>query len=240
MGQVGTGFAWKLYTCCAAATLVSGTRLAPGLHPGTPTGVKVFVFPLWPACHFQNCKLQHCWRYGVNSDLGKMLTVFSVSPNLKDLFDTRVKLLQNNDVRIEDATMLCCTNKIAQEIALKALRKLFGPEFAYFAVDRHGASAYYNTEADETNSANSKTGSVNNSAGRPNLTDENDNPRSLFDSLAQAAVVRLWVGAKVLATTRLHHKVRTGSIGTVLSFADPEYAVDAGDNYGYGCKVDET
>ena len=42
-GQVGTGYAWKLYTCCAAATLVSGTRAAPGLHPGTPTGVKVLV-----------------------------------------------------------------------------------------------------------------------------------------------------------------------------------------------------
>ncbi len=41
-GQVGTGSAWKLYTCRAAATLVSGTRVAPGLHPGTPTGVKVF------------------------------------------------------------------------------------------------------------------------------------------------------------------------------------------------------
>jgi len=41
-GQVGTGSAWKLYTRCAAATLVSGTRVAPGLHPGTPTGVKVF------------------------------------------------------------------------------------------------------------------------------------------------------------------------------------------------------
>ena len=42
-GHVGTGSAWKLYTCCAAATLVSGTRVAPGLHPGTPTGVKVFT-----------------------------------------------------------------------------------------------------------------------------------------------------------------------------------------------------
>ena len=39
-GQVGTGSAWKLYTCCAAATLVSGTRVAPGLHLGTLTGVK--------------------------------------------------------------------------------------------------------------------------------------------------------------------------------------------------------
>ena len=41
-GQVGTGSAWKLHICCAAATLVSGTRVAPGLHPGTPTGVKVY------------------------------------------------------------------------------------------------------------------------------------------------------------------------------------------------------
>ncbi len=41
-GQVGTGFAWKLYICCAAATPVSGTRVASGLHPGTPKGVKVF------------------------------------------------------------------------------------------------------------------------------------------------------------------------------------------------------
>ena len=40
-GQVGTGFAWKLYICCAAATPVSGTRVASGLHPGTPKGVKV-------------------------------------------------------------------------------------------------------------------------------------------------------------------------------------------------------
>ena len=37
-GQVGTGSAWKLYICCAAATLVSGTRVAPDLHPGTLTG----------------------------------------------------------------------------------------------------------------------------------------------------------------------------------------------------------
>ena len=43
-GQVGTGSAWKLYICCAAATLVSGTRVAPGLHPGTPTGMKVFMY----------------------------------------------------------------------------------------------------------------------------------------------------------------------------------------------------
>ena len=49
-GHVGTGSAWKLYTCCAAATLVSGTRVAPGLHPGTPTGVKVF---------FDKCDI-HC------------------------------------------------------------------------------------------------------------------------------------------------------------------------------------
>ena len=41
-GLVGTGSAWKLYTCCAAATLVSGTRVAPGVHPGTPTGVFFF------------------------------------------------------------------------------------------------------------------------------------------------------------------------------------------------------
>jgi len=34
-GQVGTGFAWKLYICC---------RVASGLHPGTPKGVKVFFF----------------------------------------------------------------------------------------------------------------------------------------------------------------------------------------------------
>ena len=47
-GQVGTGSAWKLYTCCAAAILVSGTRVAPSLHPGTLTGVKVFsVYYLW-------------------------------------------------------------------------------------------------------------------------------------------------------------------------------------------------
>ena len=55
MGQVGTGYAWKLYIClkpvaqlyicCAAATLVSGTgtRVALGLHPRTATGVKVFL-----------------------------------------------------------------------------------------------------------------------------------------------------------------------------------------------------
>lgn len=55
VGQVGTGYAWKLYIClkpgsqlyicCAAATLVSGTgtRVAPGLHPGMATGVKVFL-----------------------------------------------------------------------------------------------------------------------------------------------------------------------------------------------------
>ena len=30
--------------CCAAATPVSGTRVALGLHPGTPKGVKVFFF----------------------------------------------------------------------------------------------------------------------------------------------------------------------------------------------------
>ncbi len=41
-GQVGTGFAWKLYICCAVATPVSGSRVASGLHPGTPKGVKVF------------------------------------------------------------------------------------------------------------------------------------------------------------------------------------------------------
>jgi len=31
-----------VYICCAAATPVSGTRVASGLHPGTPKGVKVF------------------------------------------------------------------------------------------------------------------------------------------------------------------------------------------------------
>lgn len=36
VGQVGIGSAWKLCMCCAAATPVSGTRLASGLHPGTP------------------------------------------------------------------------------------------------------------------------------------------------------------------------------------------------------------
>jgi len=51
-GQVGTGFAWKLYICCAAATPVSGTRVASGLHPGTPKGVKVF-FSLCLLCVLQ-------------------------------------------------------------------------------------------------------------------------------------------------------------------------------------------
>ncbi len=51
-GQVGTGFAWKLYTCCAAATRVFGTRVAPGLHPGTPTGVNFFFF--WTSHQHQN------------------------------------------------------------------------------------------------------------------------------------------------------------------------------------------
>ena len=40
--QVGTGSAWKLYICYAAATQVFGTRVVPGLHPGTQTGVKGF------------------------------------------------------------------------------------------------------------------------------------------------------------------------------------------------------
>ena len=48
--HVGTGSAWKLYTCCAA-TLVSGTRVAPGLHPGMPTGRKSFHCALSPRLH---------------------------------------------------------------------------------------------------------------------------------------------------------------------------------------------
>ena len=31
-----------IYICCAAATPVSGTRVASGLRPGTPKGAKVF------------------------------------------------------------------------------------------------------------------------------------------------------------------------------------------------------
>jgi len=43
-GQVSTGSAWKLYICCAAAIPVSGTRVATGLHPGTPNGVLSFFY----------------------------------------------------------------------------------------------------------------------------------------------------------------------------------------------------
>ncbi len=51
-GQAGTGFAWKLYICCAAATPVSGTRVVSGLHPGTPKGAKVSLLEH----HKQTCK----------------------------------------------------------------------------------------------------------------------------------------------------------------------------------------
>ncbi len=42
-GQVGSGFAWKIYICCAAATPVSGTRVASGLHPERRKGYFLFA-----------------------------------------------------------------------------------------------------------------------------------------------------------------------------------------------------
>ena len=63
-GQVGTGFAWKLYICCAAATPVSGTRVVSGLHPGTPKGVKDFLRQTsnqsWPHLAVNPCQTCSC------------------------------------------------------------------------------------------------------------------------------------------------------------------------------------
>ncbi len=53
--------AWKLYIYCAAATPVSGTRVASGLHPGTPKGVKVYVHLEIIAHVYRAASLQPLW-----------------------------------------------------------------------------------------------------------------------------------------------------------------------------------
>ena len=72
-GQVGTGFAWKLCICCAAATPVSGTGLLRACtRERRRKGVKVFlkVFSRFPVeatrsstgCHGHRCLCSICNR----------------------------------------------------------------------------------------------------------------------------------------------------------------------------------
>ena len=106
-------------------------------------------------------------------------------------------------------------------------------------MDRYGTGGqnrYVNTLADEDGPAQPLQQEA---ADRPTFVDENNNERSLFGSLSQHAIVRLRVGAQVLCTSKVHDKVRTGSIGTVLRFEDPTESVEGHDEYEYGWKVDK-
>ena len=87
----------------------------------------------------------------------------------------------------------------------------------YLAVDRTaGAIKHprYCTEADEDS----------NSGEGLTYKNENQRDRSLFGSMAEPAVLRLRVSARVLCTSSIHAKVRTGAIGIVTGFADPDAA----------------
>ncbi|DBA73813.1 TPA: DNA helicase [Trebouxia sp. C0005] len=127
------------------------------------------------------------------------------------LYETCKRLLQNKNVKPDEAVTLSCTNDVARKISKQQLDRLAMPDYAYFAVDRHGRTAYVNSTADEDRAG---------SAQGPMLTDENSQRRPVFGSMSEPAVLHLRVGAKVLSTAKLHDRVQTGTLGKVASFDD--------------------
>ena len=154
---------------------------------------------MWQRCQFNYYKLSHCWRYDINSRLGRFLTELRVAKVLGErLFGEMEELWTQKTVNSEEAVILCCTNVAARQVSLNKLRKLHGLEVTYCAVDRHsnsGSDYHVNTEADDESEARQARMQF---LEQPTFVDEDNNLRSLFGSLSQPAIVHLRVGAKVL------------------------------------------
>ena len=209
-----------------------------------------FKAAAWPRLELRGFKLKHCtaqalystvqlkhcttcWRYPAHERLGAFLAKLRVATRwTPELCRELQSLYDQRDVNADEAVVLCCTNALARAVSARKLSALPGPEVQYFAVD-HTADSIRNpkycTEADEDT----------NGGGGPTYQDENQCDRSLFGSLAEPAVLRLRKGARVLCTSSIDAKVRTGAIGVVRGFADPDTAaVNGAVPYAAGWRVD--
>ena len=70
----------------------------------------------------------------------------------------------------------------------------------------------------------------------PMFTDEANQQQPVFGSMSEPAVLRLRVGARVFSTAKVRNRVRTGSIGVVVSFDDG--LLDVVDPHDLGYHVD--
>ena len=143
------------------------------------------------------------------------------------LYQTCRRLLQNKTVTSDEAVTLACTNDVARSTSKTHLDQLPTPEHAYYVVDRHGCNVYINSAADEVRGGG---------AQGPMFTDEANQQQPVFGSMSEPAVLRLRVGARVFSTAKVRNRVRTGSIGVVVSFDDG--LLDVVDPHDLGYHVD--
>ena len=197
---------------------VDGRRKDP-VDPTGKTFIPVhahyaFRADVWPSAAFKCFRLTHCYRYDVQSDLGRFLAELRGTPKLtEELFDVMEPLVNREFADSDkDAVMLCSKKSTARKHSESALSELEGPEYSFYGVDRHGRERFVNT-------ANSMHGGdVNdNMEEGPSFIGKNNRPRPAWGSMPSEAVTVLKKGAKVIATSKFKD-VKVGSAGVVIKF----------------------
>ena len=163
----------------------------------------VFESRVWARAGFRCFRLQHCWRYDINSRLGKFLSALRVAPVLSDhLYDEMKALLFNREVDYCEAVVLCCRKRDSRLWSINKLQGLEGPDVIYCGVDRHGDERHVNTLQNEDDDLHD-----NEENEAKTYSNENDRSRSLFSGMPSPPILRLRVGAKVLCTQKLSKEV---------------------------------
>lgn len=122
-----------------------------------PAAKYVFESEVWDACKFVPYRLHHCWRYDVNSALGRFLTKLRVSEKLEDdLYFTLEGMLVQDDDLPETCVRLVTRKTDARTYSIDKLHSIVGEDVAdhvFYAVDSQGGHHYVNSEADEFDKA---------------------------------------------------------------------------------------
>ena len=182
-----------------------------------PAPQYVFESAIWAAAKFMPYHLNHCWRYDVHSDLGKLLTKLRVSEKLDDNLFDRLEGMLVQDEAVPDSCVRLVTKKaVARSYSIPKLHNLKGPDVddhIFFGVDTQGANRYVNVLADDSDKDPPAR------LGLAKYTDHKGCPRSLYRSMVCDSVLRLRVGAKVLCTKSLDENIKTSAIGTIVGWA---------------------
>ena len=171
----------------------------------------------WQRAGFERLMLSSCWRYDINSRLGRFLQTLQLSNKVTTPLRSTLSELFNQKIVGEDrATHLTCTRAHARDLSLAKLRQLDGEEQFYQRIDRRRRMRHVCELREEL---------VDRKDNESVYYDEKKRPRSLFSSLASPAILRVKVGASVIATSNIGDVVKTGCMGKVAYFQCVEDAV---------------